>query len=104
MNLKNSIKTLFLFLLSILFSTGYAQVTMTIYNMSSVTLDSVVINLVKPIIISPIEKGGKKTFFISVHQANFHSFVPFDITYHSSVLNTKLQWQKNGVCRYSLFF
>jgi hypothetical protein len=84
--------------------TGYAQVTMTIYNNSSETIDSVVIDGTKPFMIGPISKSSKKTFFVSVDQANFHSFAPFYIRVYSAALNTKIQWYKTGFIDTIYFF
>jgi hypothetical protein len=104
MRLIRSIKYSLILFFSCLFASSFAQVQMTIYNMCSVTLDSVVFSLYKPLKIGSVEKGSKKTIFINGDQAYFHSFAPFDISFYSSVLNTQIQWDKAGFVDTLYFF
>lgn len=98
------IKVHLFILFACIFTTGLAQVTMTISNRSSGTIDSIVVELMKPFTIGPIEKNSSKTFFVSVNQANFHSIAPFSFSVYSDVLNAKMQWQKTGFVDTIYFF
>jgi hypothetical protein len=95
------------FLLFFSLNFSYGQVNITICNKSSVTLDSVVFHVKNQFAIGPIERDNAKTVSISHDQANFHSFVPFSISYFSSKLSFEKTWEKewgNGRFRDSIYF
>lgn len=97
-------RTFLLFLSMILFTRVQAQVTVAIFNHSSVQVDSIVIEGTKTFNVGGIAKGSKTSFSISVFEANFHSMAPFYIHLYSSVLNTRMQWMKRSLSDTLYFF
>lgn len=87
-----------------LYNQGNTQVAIMLHNRSSAPVDSVVIKAGRSFNMGKVDAGSSRSIFVSVDQANFHSFAPFDIYVYSPILQIRQQWQKTGFTDTLYFF